>query len=173
MANDDWPGNIRQLRHVVKRILLAMRAGEVPTLGALLDVPRGVAAARVTVAGTPMAASDIKPLEADFSAARVASPGVGTVRKKPAALSELEVLQAMQNSGWAIRGAALTLGISRQSLYTLLDAHSQIRRPEQIPVPEIMDELAKANGDVDACAAELKTPAEALRRFLRLLGLPN
>ena len=93
----DWPGNIRQLRHVGKRILLAM-----------------------------------------------------------------------QNSGWSIRGAALPLGISRQSPYTLLEAHSQIRRPEQIPMPEITDELAKANGDVDACAAELKTPAEALRRYLRL-----
>lgn len=168
LANYDWPGNIRQLRHVVKRVLLAMRAGEVPTLGALLDAPRGVAVSGVVGFGTPVSASNARPVEPDLTPARPAPPGGGAVRKKPAALSGLEVLQAMQNSGWSIRGAALALGISRQSLYTLLEAHSQIRRPEHIPLPEITDALAKANGDVDACAAQLKTPAEALRRYLRV-----
>jgi hypothetical protein len=130
-------------------------------LGALLDAPRGVTAASVPVAGTPLAASDIKQLEADFSVARTASSGGSAVRKKPAALSELEVLLAMQNNGWSIRGAALAMGISRQSLYTLLEAHSQLPQPAHIPLPEITDELAKANDDVDVCTAALKTPAAA------------
>jgi DNA-binding NtrC family response regulator len=172
MANYDWPGNIRQLRHVVKRILLAMRAGEVPTMGELLEVPLVVAAA---TEATSNAAVPAKPVthssagQAEPTAGeRATRPHAGMPRKKPAHLSEADVLLAMQNSAWSIRGAALALGISRQSLYTLLEAHSQIRRPEHIPMPEITDELAKANGDVDACATQLKTPAEALRRYLRL-----
>ncbi len=77
----------------------------------------------------------------------------------------------MENNDWQILGAAQSLGISRPSMYKLLDSHSQIRRAEQIPHAEISTALDQADGDLEACARRLRTPSEALRRHLRGLGL--
>jgi two-component system nitrogen regulation response regulator GlnG len=56
-------------------------------------------------------------------------------------------------------------------MYKLIEAHSQIRRIEQIPIEEIRLKMAQTDNDVDECASRLKTPSEALRRHLRGLGL--
>jgi hypothetical protein len=85
--------------------------------------------------------------------------------------SEAQVLAALHNNGWRIQGAAGELGISRPSMYKLIDAHQAIRRPEDIGVDELKGTLEASGGDVERCAAALLTPAEALRRYLRGLGL--
>ena len=65
---------------------------------------------------------------------------------------------------------ARQLGISRPSMYMLIEAHAQIRTPEQIPPAEIRAAVARSNGRLETCAALLQTPSEALRRYLRKLG---
>jgi two-component system nitrogen regulation response regulator GlnG len=174
-ANYDWPGNVRQLTHVLKRVLLAQQIGDHPTFENLVDVrlpgsaaghamaaAANLAAAGVPAAGSPAAGSPAVP---------AASPLSAPVRKKLADITEQDVLQAMQNNDWYIQGAAQELGISRPSMYKLLESHSQIRRPDQIDAADIRHALANAQSDVEACAAALKTPSEALRRHLRTLGL--
>lgn len=155
LANYDWPGNVRQLKHVVKRCALALQAGDVPDIGSLLAIrPQGPGqsySAGALPAGAPTAAT----------------PGP----KKLAELSEAAVLAAMDNNDWQILGAAQELGISRPSMYKLLDSHSQIRRVEQIPHAELSKALNQVNGNLEACAKQLRTPSEALRRHLRGLDL--
>lgn len=155
-ANYDWPGNIRQLAHVLRRALLLLQAGETPTLASLVKSSHKPA----SVAAEPdMLVNDSKP-------------AVPTqTRKKLTTLSDDDVLRAMENNGWYIQGAAQELGISRPSMYKLLDNHAQIRRAEHIPAEEIRQMLAASAGDVEACAAKLKTPSEALRRYLKVIGL--
>ena len=148
--NYDWPGNVRQLSHVLKRMLLAMENGEVPVFDSLVNV----VSLRVTNSGTPIVAA----------APRTNAP---PTRKKLADISEEDVMQAMEHSHWTIQGAAEELGISRPSMYKLLDAHSQIRHAEAIPSEEIRQTLAASAGDLERCASALKTPYEALRRHLR------
>ncbi len=150
--NYDWPGNIRQLRHVFKRTLLALQQGEMPDFDSLVDI----APERITTSAEIRAVAAMPP-----------APG----RKKLADISEQDVLAAMAANEWQIQGAAQALGVSRPSMYKLLETHSQIRRAEQIPREEIVRALELCGGDVDACAARLKTPGEALRRYLRVLGL--
>ncbi|PXX45324.1 sigma-54-dependent transcriptional regulator [Undibacterium pigrum] len=154
-ANYDWPGNIRQLSHVLRRALLALQLGEVPQLASLVKTthkaPSSVAQASMVT---------------DSKFPQPASP-----RKKLAELSDDDVLRAMENNDWYIQGAAQELGVSRPSMYKLLDNHSQIRRAEQIPVEEIRQSLETSAGDVEACAALLKTPSEALRRYLKVVGV--
>jgi two-component system nitrogen regulation response regulator GlnG len=82
-----------------------------------------------------------------------------------------EVLAAMDGNGWRILSAAQSLGISRPTMYKLLDEHPQIRRPERIAEEELRSALTACDGAVDRCAAQLKTPAEALRRYLGALGI--
>jgi transcriptional regulator with GAF, ATPase, and Fis domain len=151
LANFDWPGNVRQLKHVAKRCALALQAGTEPDIDSLLAV-RAYVPGQTDSAGFPPSASQARP-------------------RKAADLSEASVLAAMDNNAWQILGAAQALGISRPTMYKLLESHSQIRRPEQITQAEISTALDQANGDLEACAKLLKTPSEALRRHLRGLGL--
>ncbi|WP_317205375.1 helix-turn-helix domain-containing protein, partial [Janthinobacterium sp.] len=89
-------------------------------------------------------------------------------RTRLADVGELDILEAMESSAWQIQGAAQALGISRPSLYKLLDKHAQIRRAEAIPAEEIRAALLAHAGDLARCASALKTPSEALRRHLRI-----
>lgn len=163
-ARYDWPGNIRQLAHVLKRVMLALQMGEVPLFESLVKISPD----RITSSFMSSAALSARTA----AAASVTAPVAPTApRKKLTELSEADVLTAMQENDWTIQAAAQQLGISRPSMYKLLETHSQIRRVEQIAVEEIRSALAASDGDVERCAALLKTPSEALRRHLRGLGL--
>ena len=82
-----------------------------------------------------------------------------------------EVLAAMDGNGWRILSASQALGISRPTMYKLLEEHPLIRRPERIAEEELRSAMAANGGAVDRCAAQLRTPAEALRRYLGALGI--
>jgi hypothetical protein len=152
VCNADWPGNVRQLNNVARRALMAMRAGEAPQLAQFVHATRPSSA---------QALPDVPEAPAVMS----------QPRKKLADLGNEEVLEAMESNGWQISGAAQQLGISRPSLYKLLEAHPAIRPAALIPAEEISGVLRAHNGDLALCASQLKTPSEALRRHLRVLGL--
>jgi two-component system nitrogen regulation response regulator GlnG len=149
-ANYDWPGNVRQLAHVVTRAVMGLAHGEPPAFAALVDAPR-----LLVTASAALAAAAQAPL----------------VRRRLSAIGEQEVLDAMEANGWTILAASAALGISRPSMYKLLEAHPQIRRADQIAPEELRAALAASGGALDACASWLRTPAEALRRHLGALGL--
>jgi DNA-binding NtrC family response regulator len=141
-----WPGNVRQLRNVVGRALLAVQAGLVPELAGLVPAapvpPSAHRAAPVALRRT-----DLSGVEADA------------------------VLAAMQDSAWQIRAAAVALGVSRPSMYKLLAAHPLIRDTAAIPLEELRAAFVAHHGDLARCAMVLRTPSEALRRQLRRHGL--
>lgn len=147
LANFDWPGNVRQLAHVLGRALQALRMGESPSLATLVP-ERGGLAADQSVPG------DAEP---------------GRVARQP--IGPAEVLSALDSEGWQIQGAARALGISRPTMYKLISLHPEIRRPERIDAVELQAALAAGGGSIERCAALLKTPAEALRRHLHSLGM--
>lgn len=149
LAAHDWPGNVRQLSHALRRAVLMLGEGVVPPLEQLVPSARPPAA-QESAAAAP---------------ARTAPAG----RRKPSALSDGDVLGAMAAHEWNIQAAALALGISRPSLYKLLEDHPDIRRAESIPENDIARAMQECAGDVERCAALLKTPAEALRRRWRVL----
>ena len=152
MAAYDWPGNVRQLANALKRAVLLVQGGATPSLDQL--VRRG--------APGP-AAPDAAPPD------RGAAPAGLPVRRKPASVSAVEVLDAMERHAWTIQAAASALGVSRPSLYKLLENHPEIRRAETIPDAELERAMAAAGGDVALGATLLKTPMEALRRRWRYL----
>jgi len=148
-ANYDWPGNVRQLSHVLARALLLAQAGQMPLFEALVG---GVRQPQQQAAAMLPAAAPAK-------------------RRALDAFEDEEVMAALHNNGWQIQGAAAELGISRPSMYKLIEGHPAIRRPEAIAEEELKQALEKGGADVERCAALLLTPAEALRRHLRGLGL--
>ena len=157
ICNYDWPGNVRQLANVVRRALMALRAGQQPTLGQFVDaMPPALGTERST-------ATKAEPQPQPAHAPRV--------RRKLDELTGDDVLAAMEDNGWQISAAAQQLAISRPSLYKLIEAHPAIRPAALIPAEEIAAALRAAGGDLSSCASQLKTPSEALRRHLRVLGL--
>jgi transcriptional regulator with AAA-type ATPase domain len=145
-ANYDWPGNVRQLSHVLTQAMLSLATGQVPAFETLVR-SRTAASASAAPAGAAVARRSLDTLGDD------------------------EVLAALHKNGWQIRGAASELGISRPSMYKLIGVHPAIRRPESIPADELRRGLEAGAGDIGHCAALLQTPLEALRRHLRTLGL--
>nr|WP_308610289.1 sigma 54-interacting transcriptional regulator [Massilia frigida] len=99
-------------------------------------------------------------------------PGVAgrPARVRLGKLSGQAVLDALESNGWLIRNAALALGVSRPSMYKLIEEHPAIRQIGQIAPAEIAAALAAHGGDAGRCAAALRTPSEALRRYLRRHG---
>lgn len=149
LACHAWPGNIRQLVHVLRRAVLQLRHGVAPQLQALV---RDVAPAP---ASAPPAHASLAP------AAR---------KRRPAELTEQELLDAMAGNAWIIQAAAQALHISRPTLYKLLKGHSAIRPAERIPADEIRQALGACENDLARCAQLLQTPMEPLRRHLRQLS---
>ncbi|MBV6320927.1 sigma 54-interacting transcriptional regulator [Duganella violaceipulchra] len=154
----DWPGNVRQLASAVQRTLIALQAGEAPSFEALRLPAEGSRVA--PSAGAPTAA-----IEPTAPAAPTTVPPAGRTRLSD--LSGQAVIAAMEQHGWCIRAAALALGVSRPSMYKLIDAHPAIRSLAAIPPREIDAALDQHGPDPVRCAAALRTPSEPLRRYLR------
>ncbi|MES2073424.1 MAG: sigma 54-interacting transcriptional regulator [Pseudomonadota bacterium] len=170
MCNDDWPGNIRQLAQVLRRAVMAASAGEMPVLA---DFVRNVKASSAHRSADSLKKA-VEPTPPASPIADVASliPAEEAVRKpKLSELTHEDIVLAMENNGWRISNAAQQLGISRPTMYKLLESHPQIRWAEAIPQEEIHRALQEHAGDLDRCASSLKTPSEALRRQLRVLRL--
>jgi DNA-binding NtrC family response regulator len=179
----DWPGNIRQLKHFAQRCVLALQAGQEVDFDSLLDgalagdsvtlarsvgVSAGGGSAGVSMASRAgLADADGAPAAAIADAGADSAPR----RRKPAELSEQDVLAAMDKHAWCIQDAANELGISRPSMYKLLEAHPQIRNVVHIPYDELMRAYEQSGGDLARCAALLRTPSDSLRRHLRVLGI--
>ena len=153
MCNYDWPGNVRQLANVTRRALMAQRAGQGVGLAQFVREPF---ISRSVIAGKH------EPAPAG---------GEAPARRSLALIGNDDLLQAMEENGWQISGAAQQLGVSRPSLYKLIEAHAGIRPAALIPEADIKQAVLAHGGDVGLCASHLKTPAEALRRHLRVLGL--
>lgn len=162
LACYDWPGNIRQLGHVLKRAMLCLQMGEIPSVASLVKISSdrlGSAALNEKTVATTVATTASKPSSAP--------------RKKLTEFSEVAVLAALEDNDWYLQAAAQQLEISRPSMYKLLETHSQIRRVDQIAEVEIRQAFDASRSDVERCASLLKTPSEALRRHLRVLGWLN
>ncbi len=170
----DWPGNIRQLAQVIRRVCLQLQTGQAPDLSGLLE--QASLPALTAHSGNPK----LRPGNLDSTligsdgAANSASQVPNSIvqsRKKLHEISHDAVLKAMRNQRWEILAAAQELGVSRPSMYKLLEQHPQIRRAQDIPVTEIQSALQVSEQQIDRCAEILQTPAEALRRYLLLSGL--
>jgi two-component system nitrogen regulation response regulator GlnG len=112
LLNHDWPGNVRDLANVFRRVLLALEARQEPDVAAMLDLRSGP-----------------PPVEGAGPAADAGGqPAPPVVRRKLDGLREQEIVAALENNDWTIRRAALELGISRPSLYKLLEIYPHIRR---------------------------------------------
>lgn len=148
LAQFSWPGNIRQLRNVVRQIVIGSRGNEVLQAGQALDQ------LLTSLPGVQEASeTEDKPITAK------------TKRNiKPSQISEQVLIEALKASKWNFKAAAAQLGISRASLYTLVDHCEAIRTIDQVSDEEIREAILRFDNDLDKISAHLMISRRALQR---------
>jgi two-component system nitrogen regulation response regulator GlnG len=162
LARYDWPGNVRQLRNAVRQLVIGSRGlpqiQSSPGLESLL-----APAAAPAVSAPAVAAPAVFP----------AQPGgsVAARRRKPADVSRDELLAVLRAHRWRLKSAAEELGISRPSLYVLIEHCPAIRKAGDLKVEEIVLCHRECGGDLDRMVERLMVSRDALHRRIRELGL--
>ncbi|HTG35483.1 MAG TPA: sigma 54-interacting transcriptional regulator [Thermoanaerobaculia bacterium] len=156
-----WPGNVRQLRNVARALAIDSRgagedAAETQLPSAIEDLLREE---RLPTAPGRMAAPPVPPTPAR------------AVFRSPQDVSEEELLAALAAHRWQPRAAARQLGISRPSLYFLLDTFPGTRKAMDLSGEEIAAAGERCGGNQREMAAMLQVSEAGIRRRMKQLGL--
>jgi two-component system, NtrC family, nitrogen regulation response regulator GlnG len=142
-----WPGNVRQLRNAARQLAIANRGATEARADAALD--------RLLAATAPAPAS----------------PVVAQVKRDPSSINDDELVAALQAAGWSAVAAAARLGVSRSSLYLLIDRCSKIRKAKDIADAELRRAYEECAGELDTAAQALQVSRRALKLRWAELGL--
>ena len=151
LARYDWPGNVRQLCNVARHLAIASRGGRPVHLQ---EFPPGLFGESMT--------------------ARLEPPsGAGPSRRRTPADTSIpsngELLAALRSNGWRTSATARQLGISRTTLYKLIDRHAAIRTARDVSADEIRRCKAACGDDLEAMAAALEVSPRGLLLRMREL----
>ena len=141
-----WPGNVRQLRNMVRQLLISNRGRDQLELDPVLERTLG-------------AAPPPSPLPPTSHGAR------------PSTLDDTQLAAALREHGWRYAPTAEFLGISKNTLFARIDRSPTLRRPRDIEAAEIRDQLDRHGGDEAAAAGALCISTRGLRLRMRELGL--
>jgi len=164
LMEDGWPGNVRQLRNVTRRLLIARQGGMGrKDLGRLVD--QLLAEPAPHPPDPPLPSPSQPPGEGGM-----ASPA--KLYRRSAEVSEEELLEALEAHNWQVNTAAEALGISRGALYRLI-ASSKVRKAVDLEISEIEGALTRCAGDAGAAARDLKVSPQGLKRRITALRLES
>jgi DNA-binding NtrC family response regulator len=158
LARHDWPGNVRQLRNAVRQIVIASRDQESAEIGPQIERLLRDAAPP----GTPLPEDLVPPPPPRRPAAEYRSP---------AEIQEPELLAALRAARWEVKLAAERLGISRPSLYLLIDKFPTIRKAVDLTREEILDAREACGGKLDAMVDCLEVSKKGLQQRMTQLGI--
>ncbi len=152
LARLAWPGNLRPLRNAV-RPSAVQGAGK-----AQAELPP-LLARRLELA--PPAADSTAP----------AMPATTPRYRPPEDVEPEELLAALSRNRFNLTRSAAELGLSRTSLYFLVDRSPDIRKASEISREEIEKSLARCGGRMDDTADELQVSQRGLLLRMKELEL--
>ena len=165
-----WPGNVRQLRNVARQLVISSRGRDVvrvdPSVERLLtDNESQIQPRDRRARATPSGDVPRQP------ASDAPTPTTGPARKKPAALTEDELVAVLRTHGWRLGPTAAELQMSRTTLYALIERSTRIRKARDLGPGEINRELEATGGNVGLAAEHLEVSKRGLQLRMRELGL--
>jgi two-component system nitrogen regulation response regulator GlnG len=148
LVRHDWPGNVRQLRNVVRQLCISSR---------------GLQRARVDdrlerLLGPP------PPDDPALEPAAGEEPGAS-----PDGISDDRVMAALRDHDYRIADAAAALGVSRSGLYNRIKDSPRFRQAKDLTRDEIERSRERCAGDVTRMARELEVSRRALVTRMREL----
>jgi two-component system nitrogen regulation response regulator GlnG len=143
----EWPGNVRQLRNAVRQIAVASRDAE---------------CALTTPAVERMLGGEPEPTP-------LAPPAGG--RTDLDSIGDDALIAALRTHQFRIAATARALGISKNSLYQLMEECPRVRKAGDLEPPEIERALAEAAGDLEQAAASLEVSERGLKLRMTQLGM--
>jgi two-component system nitrogen regulation response regulator GlnG len=151
IASAAFPGNVRQLRNVARRLVIANRGKERAALDATIE--------RALEGAAP---AQTEP---------VASSPPGRLVK----VTDEQIHEALRRHNYNFSAAADDLGIHRSTLYDRVRQNPMdVRSADDLSEAEILEAHGKHGGDMAAMAAELRVSPKPLKaRLTRLLARPK
>ncbi|QDE93946.1 AAA family ATPase [Myxococcus xanthus] len=149
-----WPGNIRQLRNVARRLVIDNRGK--PSLSLDAELQR-----ELTSPAAPTATPPVAPTTPEVK------------RRRASNITEAELVAALRECDWDLNPTADRLGVARASLYDLIQRHPNIRTAGRLSAAEISRCHQECQGDLQSMARRLEVSRKALARRLKELGLDN
>jgi two-component system nitrogen regulation response regulator GlnG len=160
LARHDWPGNVRQLRNAVRQIVIDSRRSETVQIGPQVE--------------RLLREADAAPVPTD----ETLPPPFPVRRRKPAKSYRVpsqvpveEILAALRDNAWEVKPTAEQLGISRPSLYVLIEKIPGLRKAADLSRAEILEEQEQCRGDLAAAALRLEVSRSGLLLRMKQLGL--
>ncbi len=145
LATHKWPGNARELRNLVRTLVIQADGDE--RLGTSFSLEAWLGAHRTTGPQPPMA------------------------NLETSALTDDAVATALARNRWSLTATARELGIARSTLYLLIDRSRTLRTAGDVTPAELRAAQERAGGDIDAMAQLLHVSPRGLRLALRGAGI--
>ena len=149
-----WPGNVRQLRNLVRQLVIGCRGETV-----LKMTPRVEELLRESAQESKHQNGNSK-VEEPSGTSRVSTPE-----------KQKDLVETLRANRWEIKATAAQLGISRSTLYEWMDRMPGIRRASTLSREEIVACLAANESQIDAAAESLQVSSRALRRRITALRI--
>src|SRR6185369_6103579 len=157
-ARLEWPGNVRQLRNAVRQIVIDSRSFGTVQIGPQIErLLRDPARAAPAAAGSADAASRRKAPASSY--------------RSPSDVPVEEILAALRANNWEVKSAAAELGISRPSLYVLMEKLPGVRKAVDLELPEIQQAASLCRNNLNAMAEHLQVSKRGLIQRMKQLGM--
>lgn len=101
-------------------------------------------------------------------AAAEARPSPAT--RRPDEVTDEEVRASLRAHRWHVEATARALGLSKGSLYAIIERSPTLRTAKDVPVQELLRAHDAFGGDLDRMADHLEVSKAGLRLRLRDLG---
>jgi len=163
LAAYDWPGNVRQLRNVARRIAVVGRD--------VAEVPPGDWLERLLAESAAPKAPAAPP---DDSTASAPSPPPRARRRayrRPEEISDEDLLATLRAHRFRLQPTAAELGIARTSLYDRIENSPLFHKAADLSRQEIEQWFERCGGDLDRMVEGLEVSKRGLQRRMKQLGL--
>jgi two-component system nitrogen regulation response regulator GlnG len=161
LARHAWPGNIRQLHNTVRQMVIASRSSETVEIGPQVE--------RLLREAAPLPASPVEDALPPAPAPRRRAEAAEY--RSPAEVTESELTATLRATRWEVKLAAERLGISRPSLYLLIEKFPSIRKASDLTREQILEARQLSGGSLEALVERLEVSKKGLLQRMTQLGI--
>ena len=160
IALDPLPGNVRQLKLLASRMVAGFVDHEHVSHSTVVGWLEPLeTASPASAAASPVRSNDVL----------VDPPSDPPAYRSPDEVGEEELVTALRSNRWKILGAARQLGVSRTSLYSLIEKSPHLRKGSELTRSQIEQALDATGGNIGRAATELEVSKRALQMRLKEL----